>query len=440
MENSNRPLVPKPKRRIGRNLILVTILSLVGVLVAWGRFIADDPVLTIPKPVLPNPNAFDAYVTAGRSLINAKQIDAASYTRPPVPISLEQKEALVQQNAGALQTLRQGFAYEYRNPPIRSLFVPTPQYGTFRRLARLLAIQSQVRAAQHDWGGAADSALDAIRLGIDVPHGGGLEVHGVGVSCELSGQRALWGTIEHLNAAQAQTATQRLETTMVRHVPFANTIQEEKWAGLAQIIQFFHSARKRGVFLEANGLAGRDASTSRRYTAVFFLLYGKKRVLKDYAEYMDAIAAGAGRPYPLKMLPPPIPEDPINQTFVSVIGDLRSDLRFNDVTIRAQDGILLVALALHAYHLEHGRYPATLAELAPAYLKKLPNDPFAMQGTFGYVGKGSAYTLYSVGPDGKDDGGKPIEDPASNPTATPRTRHLVHENSVGDIVAGINRP
>jgi len=439
MENSNPPLVPKPKRRIGRNLLAAAILSLVVVLVAWGRFVADDPVLMLPNPVLPQPNAFDTYVTAGRNLVNAKQIDAASAMKPVVPITLAQKEALVRQNAGVLQTLRQGFVYEYRNPR-RSLFIPTPHLATFRGMARLLAVESQVRAARHDWGGAAESALDAIRLGIDVPHGGGLDVHGVGVSCELSGQQALWGTIEHLNAAQSRAAAQRLETTMVRRVPFTDTMQDEKWAGLAEMIRFFDSARKRGVFVGADGLVGRDASTSRRYTAVFYLLHGKKRVLKDYAQYMDAIAAGAGRPYPLKMLPPPIPDDPINQIFVTVIGDLRSDLRFGDVRIRAQCGMLLVALALHAYRLEHGRYPVTLAELAPAYLKKLPNDPFAMQGTFGYAGKGSTYTLYSVGPDGKDDGGKPIEDPASNPTASPRARHLVRENSVGDIVAGINRP
>ncbi|MCW3054953.1 MAG: hypothetical protein JWN14_4123 [Chthonomonadales bacterium] len=439
MENSNPPLTPKPKRRIGRNLILVAILFLVGVLVAWGRFIADDPVLMLPNPVLPQPNAYDVYVTAGRSLVNSKQIDAAIATKPVVPISLEQKEALVQQNAGVLQTLRQGFVYEYWNPP-RSLFVPTPQLATFRSMARLLAVQSQVRAAQHDWAGASDSALDAIRLGIDVPRGGGLDVHGVGGNCEILGQRALWSTIEHLNAAQTRAATQRLETAMVRRVPFTNTIREAKWAGLSEILKFFHSARTQGIMLGANGLVEKDASASRRYTAVFFLLYGKKRVLKDYAEYMDAIAAGAGRPYPLKMLPPPIPEDPINQIFVPVIGDLRNDLRFGDVRIRARSGILLVALALQAYHLDHGRYPASLAELAPAYLKKLPNDPFAMQGSFGYVGKGSTYTLYSVGPDGKDDGGKPIDDPASNATATPRARHLVRENSVGDIVAGINMP
>jgi hypothetical protein len=64
-----------------------------------------------------------------------------------------------------------------------------------------------------------------------------------------------------------------------------------------------------------------------------------------------------------------------------------------------------VALALSAFRAEHGAYPASLAELSPAYLRVVPIDAFADRPLI-YASHGERYTLYSVGPDTKDDGGK----------------------------------
>jgi hypothetical protein len=65
-------------------------------------------------------------------------------------------------------------------------------------------------------------------------------------------------------------------------------------------------------------------------------------------------------------------------------------------------GILAIALA--AYRGEHGAYPEKLADLAPAYVKTIPNDIFA-DAPLKYHKEGPGYVLYSIGPDLKDDGG-----------------------------------
>jgi hypothetical protein len=93
---------------------------------------------------------------------------------------------------------------------------------------------------------------------------------------------------------------------------------------------------------------------------------------------------------------------------------------------------------LHVYRLEHSRHPATLAALVPSYLKRLPNDPFALAGPLRYEPVRSKYVLYSVGPDSKDDGGRPIVDAKAPTSATPYWRHNVDSDSKGDIVAGVN--
>jgi hypothetical protein len=65
---------------------------------------------------------------------------------------------------------------------------------------------------------------------------------------------------------------------------------------------------------------------------------------------------------------------------------------------------LIVVVAAERYRLAHGRWPESLEALVPEFLSKVPTDP--------YDGKplrlrrlADRLVIYSVGPDGKDDGG-----------------------------------
>jgi hypothetical protein len=74
-----------------------------------------------------------------------------------------------------------------------------------------------------------------------------------------------------------------------------------------------------------------------------------------------------------------------------------------------------VACALERYHLAHGVYPETLAALAPQYITAVPSDlingqPLHYRRTNGLSaqspnGTQGSFVLYSVGWNGKDDGG-----------------------------------
>jgi hypothetical protein len=70
----------------------------------------------------------------------------------------------------------------------------------------------------------------------------------------------------------------------------------------------------------------------------------------------------------------------------------------------ALSGAWQIALALKAYHHDHHTYPASLAELEKATWK-LPRDPFTQQ-PYHYRRKGAGFAVWSVGFDGKDDGGR----------------------------------
>jgi hypothetical protein len=69
-----------------------------------------------------------------------------------------------------------------------------------------------------------------------------------------------------------------------------------------------------------------------------------------------------------------------------------------------------LALALAEYQAEYGRYPEKLSDLVPKYLKEVPKDIFNNDAALHYAPQGDGYLLYSVGLNGKDDGGKGEDD------------------------------
>jgi len=76
--------------------------------------------------------------------------------------------------------------------------------------------------------------------------------------------------------------------------------------------------------------------------------------------------------------------------------------------------MLVTAITLKRYQLQHGQYPGQLTDLTPQYLRELPMD--VMDGkTLRYRPKDEGgFLLYSVGEDGQDNGGEPtILEPAT---------------------------
>ena len=76
-------------------------------------------------------------------------------------------------------------------------------------------------------------------------------------------------------------------------------------------------------------------------------------------------------------------------------------------TMVARERLLAAELALRCYQSEQGHPPARLDELTTNYLSHVPQDPFSGQPLI-YRAQGTNWLLYSVGPDGADDGGKRV--------------------------------
>jgi hypothetical protein len=486
-------------RLASRQIVLpmgMTTLLLAAVAYDWLWFLNLAPNVAVPMPRMPVPNAFDFFCAAGQQATHDTEIGYAISNKKPDPgqnivqptgspispsqdgmqppalmggpptavqkphdpnryYSLPEKEALVNENTGALKLLRQGLPYPYQNPPARSYNQEFPYYEQFRSLARLLTLEGQVRAAHGDWAGAVNSSLDAMQMGAQMPHGSTMLGKLVGLGCEKIGRKPLWTAVEHLNAAQTQAAEKRIEHIRTLYVPLADTLQEEKWFGQAAMQAAFLQMHWWQTLTQ---VPGGFPMLNPGYVLPM-LRYSKRQILDNYTRYMDQSIINMRLPYTDHSAPVPMPEDPVNQIRLPIYTYYQwMDLADGQV----QDALLQVMLALRAYHLDHNQYPQALAQLVPKYISKIPDDPFAMQDSHGrligrmlmltglsredtvimpaplrYRRTAHKYVLYSVGPDGVDNGGKPMAklDQPQNSSK----RYRMQEDGLGDIVAGTNQ-
>ncbi|MHB9025875.1 MAG: hypothetical protein ACYC7E_17180 [Armatimonadota bacterium] len=420
-------------RRI-KSLLIISALFVLLVLggVWWWIELNRNPVVSVPTPVMPSPNAFDYYVKASQTLTLKSNnpsltIDPGAH-RQWVKVPLADLTDLIQKNAAPMHLFHKGFAFAYLQPPIRSYDADNGYLLDFRKLSRFLNLIAHTRGRQGDWTGAIEAVLDGIQLGENSLWGGGVMSMLSGVDLEDNIRRSCWAHTENLDAAAAQAAARRLEAILATHTSLADIYQEEKWASQASLTNLFGKSgwRKRLFGEESPDEGGGDVRMIRLY------FISKRTIMHSNTQYLDALITRAKLPYAARGAMPSRLSEPLNEEVLCMLNPSGIEAKF--ASNEAQNALLLIALALQAYKAEHGAYPASLNALAPAYLKKLPDDPFAKSGPPRYKTKGAKYLLYSIGPDGKDDGGTAI----NKPSAPAPMSKFVMPDSKGDIVAGIN--
>lgn len=494
--------------RAERWCLAATIVCAAPLVVApiWWHRLNADVVVSVPNPKLPSPNAYDSYVAATQQLDLASR-DAVRYAIRPykagalLPILLpsdtpssamngqtptqkrayssKEKQVMLKRNARALQTLRKGFAFPYVQPPTRSNFYNSSfqtadvsyYWSSFHQLSHVLALQAQWQKARGDWNGALNTCLDGVHFALDIPHGAPVTATLIGQSIEALVRAEAWPCVPHLSASQARSALLRLQKLEKRRVPIVQTLQEQKWALQAALVLEFHDPNWRNTLFN-----NRDNSSAHPELGMRGSFISKQEIIDRIGHSLDAQIANARLPYTRqqKVFEKPNPLDEI-LGIVSFSDNISFFTR-----CQAQSALLMTALALQAYRVEHKSYPPTLNALVPRYLPAVPLDPFSDNQPLRYklrplryVGdirhiltgrmvanreyfRGapssipakvpetkphfeysiSPYTLYSIGANGKDDGGQPIENKAV--TTSARDRYSTNSNQNGDLVAGIN--
>jgi hypothetical protein len=411
MTESKLELQPRYARRQYYLRILfalgVVILGLMFIASMWWGTLNDTPTLKIPMPTMPKQNARDYFIKASDEIVNDMQlayIETAirTHSKEGHIYTLAEKAAVIRQNVAAVQTLHEGFAFPYHELPVRdldnTLMNLDHHYIKYRSLARLLWAKGRVEAEQGDYDAAINSDMDAIQMGQMMPHGAPLIGSLVGIAVEAIGGKNAGGYIVHLNARQARAAAKRMEQIIALHIPWADMLQEEKWTQQVSLVKLFRDPKWHEEMAQMASPADDEDSDKRNRMeklrdTVRLYLVNKHEVMYNYTHYMDQLIANAGLPYAAHPADPPVPSDPVCQV-VAIGGNMGRD---KAVEMDARNAQLCLSLALRAYRLEHGEYPLNLQSLVPAYLNRLPDDPYALQGSYGYVRDKVGYTLSSGG-------------------------------------------
>ncbi|HTX22942.1 MAG TPA: hypothetical protein VMD27_13920 [Candidatus Aquilonibacter sp.] len=87
--------------------------------------------------------------------------------------------------------------------------------------------------------------------------------------------------------------------------------------------------------------------------------------------------------------------------------DLYATIIRTTMRAEATKRIVITAIALKRFQLQHGNYPENLSELTPEFLTTVPLDPVDGQPLRYHRNANGTYLLYSIGENGVDDGGNP---------------------------------
>jgi len=100
--------------------------------------------------------------------------------------------------------------------------------------------------------------------------------------------------------------------------------------------------------------------------------------------------------------------------FAEYMGHRGSDNgAYTEVKFESVRALVVTAIALKRYQLQHGMWPETLDALLPAYLSEVPIDPMSGKPLRYHANTDGTYLLYSVGENGKDDGGNAALEPGA---------------------------
>ncbi|MGC4043586.1 MAG: hypothetical protein QM758_07250 [Armatimonas sp.] len=307
----------------------------------------------------------------------------------------------------------------------------------------MLSFVARTYADMGDVNEAMRCCLDGMELGITAPRGGSVISALVGCACESIAQKPAWNIADRLDAKSARAAALRMEAVEAKRWPLIEAVDVDRQENNRfYLMPAFHNGNLKKTWDNADfdfdlmesdfsdyseetpprGLAIRAQNFWNRVQVVY---YGPKTVQENSEKWMAATRDYAKLPWGPARPEIPKPADPLNR----IVRPFFPEAEFKDVHIRAQSALLRAYLALHAYRLEKGSYPSSLNALVTAgYLKAVPIDPFSpTRAPLCYKPDG---TLWSVGPDAKNDDGKPIDMQGK--------RGYVTIEKKGDFVARVN--
>lgn len=404
----------KPRRssKLASCLLMLAIPVLIVLILIVILSVNNRPAaMTIPTPQMPVPNGYDDFISATK-VIGTIKSPVSDVSRPMNSWTVPEYEAFVKDNAQAMALVRAGLKKDYMTPPVRDLL--TYNYADsarIRELARIMVGESLYYRKIGEYGKAADSCLDVMEMGVMLPRGGPLLSLLIGNATEAIGCHYLPDTLPELNSSELAHVAARLEKIQAKRVEYSDVVMEEGYSSISTTQSMMKKMNPSGgpgplSFIPPPAVSPSSTlSTSDVWAIIRYAFSNKSRGFKRSLAYFEAVAKDQKGYYTGKINVSQ-PSDPM--CGIVIDASLINMSRAHYCRTEAITTMLQTEVALRRYRFDYDSYPASLKQLSPKYLKKVPVDPFGQGKPLCYkpLENGQDFLLYSRGKNLKDDGGK----------------------------------
>lgn len=312
---------------------------------------------------------------------------------------------------------RMPFRYQY--PEISE--DPVPGLLGFRAAARMLRLRALARLHSGDSVGALEDTLGGLRLARQFQREPDLMSSLLAIAISSIAMQPVWeGISSHAwtepQLAELQTELGRLDLI----ASFRRAVQSERvFMAQAGEAEARESAWKRAKDMASAPDASGTLEVNRLMAARFWILMPEgwryqsmRQADAFYAEgYLPALDAKAHTVHLRALQSAEVRHDSFYNRAAGVGAEM---LASQAIRVASQQNSLdeaRLTCALERHRLTQGSYPAALHDLVPAYLDQVPVD-VVEGGTLRYaLPSPTQFLLYSIGPDGKDEGGKAATSP-----------------------------
>jgi hypothetical protein len=299
----------------------------------------------IPLSTTPNPNGHDDLIAAGKIAASSNFDDESKFnfsTSPQQALAAE-----VAKCSAAYDLITRGVARDCQAPvnySDQAGMLPMEDIRAARVTARALAGKARLAELENRTDDAARIHVEAIQFGNQLRRGGLLVDALVGIACSEYGKEPLYKNRSKFSPQVLDRCIDVLTHLDASDEPYADVWQ-------------------------------RDYVWTQR-------AYGWQNHLRQLLDELSS-------------------QSTVNPFFADARG-YEYVYWSNQATLR----LLICELALARYHQDYGHWPATLDELVPKYLQRVPTDPLSPNGdALKYHPANDAYVLYSLGSNCVDDNG-----------------------------------
>jgi len=309
--------------------------------------------------------------------------------------SYEQKNRVVQANREVLHQLRQ-LADAPSQVTHLGAQVDDPAMENYQNVARLAVAHARLLDQSGQSERALDAYLDGLAYAEQAMRGGNTLHLTFNFMSSVIIFQHVPTLIPKLSAQDASRGAQRLKKLLEREYPLHELFTQEFREQLTGWERSIKGMAVRGFRLDLPKSPVESA-----------MLYRPKApIIQAALQYANQCIENAKLPYPKQSvipLPPVLESLPEGMRVVRTPEEIALHAaRYFYVRTRLR--LVYTALRLEAFRKTTGRYPARLSELgdSPYFTDPFSGEPFV------YRPLGNAYVLYSVGPNGIDDGGTPF--------------------------------